>query len=347
MFGRLVNCKERVMLAINNQDIDRVPFDFWAENTTLERIYQKVGHRDIEKLLKDLKVDVRHIEAIMPGERNYGDFFQNYWGERYIYKQTHWGPVREDMPGALNDVNNLEDIKNFNWPSIDSFDYSNLKEQCEINSEYAILYGFADIWQRPSLLRGMENALMDLALNPEWTHFLSRKFTDFYKEDYAKAQKASRGKIDIFLVISDLGGQNGPLVSLDMFNDFIAPYLKELTDHIHNLGAYVMFHTCGMIFPFIERFIDIGIDILDPIQPIGKNMKPENLVKSFKNRICFHGGIDIQNILPNGTPEDIQREVKHYTQTLGKNGGYICCPAHLFQPDIPPENIFAFYNTAV
>lgn len=342
-----MNSRERVLSTIKRQNIDRVPYDFWAENATLEKIYQAVGHRDIERLLKDLHVDLRHVEAIMPEEINYGNFFQNYWGERYIYKQTQWGSVREDMPGALYNVNNIEDIKNFYWPSPDSFDYSNLKKLCGMNNEYAIMYGFADIWQRPALIRGMENALMDLVLNPDWVHFLSRKFTDFYKEDYTRAHKASGGRIDIFLIISDLGGQNGPIISLDMFNDFIAPYLKELTDHIHNLGAYVMFHTCGMIFPYIERFIEIGIDILDPIQPICENMTPENLAKSFENRICFHGGIDIQNLLPHGTPEDVKREVIKYANILGKNGGYICCPAHLFQPDIPTENIFAFYNALV
>ena len=108
-----------------------------------------------------------------------------------------------------------------------------------------------------------------------------------------------------------------------------------------------MFHSCGMISPFIERFIEIGIDILDPMQPVTESMKPENLAKSFKNRICFHGGIDVQNLLPFCTPKEVQKEVKHYTDIFGKNGGYICCPSHLFQPDIPPENIFAFYNALV
>ena len=342
-----MNSKERVISAIKHKDVDRVPFDFWAENATLERIYQKVGHKDIQKLLKGFRVDIRHIDAIMPEEKNFGNFFQNFWGERYIYKQTQYGPVREDLPGALYTADNIEDIKNFNWPTTDLFDYSNIKTLCQMNKEYAILYGFADIWQRPSLIRGMENALRDLILNPDWVHLLARRFTDFYKEDYAKAQKASGGKIDIFLIISDLGGQDAPIISIDMFDDFIAPYLKELTDHIHNLGAYAMFHSCGMIFPFIERFIEIGIDILDPIQPVSEEMKPENLAKYFKNRICFHGGINIQNLLPYGTPEEIQNEVKHYTKILGQKGGYICCSSHLLQPDIPPENIFALYKTAI
>lgn len=205
------------------------------------------------------------------------------------------------------------------------------------------MYGFADVWQRPALVRGMENGLVDLVLNPEWVHFLARKFTDFYKDDYTRAFKASGKKIDIFYVISDLASQNGPLISMDMFNEFVAPYLKEMTDHIHNLGAYIMFHSCGAVHPFINRLIEIGIDILDPIQPVHPEMKPENLAKNFGGRICFHGGIDIQYLLPFGTQNEVKDEVRRYAGILGKNGGYICCPSHLFQPDIPPENIFAFY----
>jgi len=341
----IMNSRERVLAAIRHQAVDRVPYDFWAEDAAMERIYKTIEHRDFEKLLKDLNVDIRHIEAVMPEEKNCGAYYQNYWGERYIYNQTPWGPVREDIPGVFSNAETLEDLENFDWPLPDSFDYSNIKE-CETHNNYAIVYGFADIWQRPALLRGLENALMDFILNPDWVHFLSRKFTDFYKEDYTRAFNASEGRIDVFLIISDLGGQNGPLISLNMFNEFIAPYLKELSDHIHNLGAYVMFHSCGMIFPFIERLIEIGIDILDPIQPVSSQMMPENLSKFFKGRICFHGGIDIQNVLPYGTPEEVKQEVKLYSKILGEsgNGGYICCPAHLFQPDIPPENIFAFYS---
>lgn len=339
-----MNSRERVISAIKHQSTDRVPYDFRAENATLERIYQSVQYGDLNRLLNDLNVDTRYIDVIMPKEKNYGTFFQNFWGERFIYKQTLWGPVREDIPGALNEAQCMGDLKKFDWPTTQIFDYSNINRLCKANNEYALVYGFADIWQRPALVRGMENALMDLILNPDWVHFLARKFTEFYKEDYSKAFKESGERIDIFLVISDLGGQNGPIMSLDMFNQFIAPYLKELTDHIHNLGAYVMFHSCGMINMFIERLIEIGIDILDPIQPIGEAMNPENLSACFGNRICFHGGIDVQNLLPYGSPEDVKKAVKHYARILGEKGGYISCPAHLFQPDIPPENILAFYK---
>jgi uroporphyrinogen decarboxylase len=179
---------------------------------------------------------------------------------------------------------------------------------------------------------------------PDWAHFLCRKFTDFYREDYTRAAEATGGRIDLFLVLSDLSGQNGPLVSLPMFREFIAPYIKEMVDCIHGLGAKVLYHSCGQVRPFIPELIALGVDVLDPIQPAGPEMAPERLAAEFAGRICFHGGMDMQHLLPHGTPEQVRAEARRYCQTLGRSGGYILGPAHLFQPDVPPENILAVYQ---
>jgi uroporphyrinogen decarboxylase len=341
-----MNHRERVVSAIKHQKVDRVPFDFWAEQPAINRLCSFRGTRYLDSILKDFGVDIRHIDAGVPPEEDLGDFIQNFWGERYVYRETEWGVMREDMPGALSGARNMSELENFDWPVPDDLDYSGLVSECSRYDNYALMYGFADIWQRPCLVRGMENALLDLYVNPEWVHFLSRKFTDFYIEDYTNAYRRSSGRIDIFLVISDLGSQGNPLISPAMFDEFIAPYLKELVDCIHGLGAFAMFHTCGMIFPFIERLIDIGVDILDPIQPVAPEMSPENLKKKFSGRICFHGGIDTQNILSRGTPDEVKAEIQRYMKVFGTDGGYICSPAHLFQPDVPPENITAFYDTS-
>jgi len=340
-----MNHRERVLNAIRCKKVDRVPYDFWAEEPALERLFSFYGTRDFDFILEKYDIDIRHVEAIMPDEKNCGSYFQNFWGERYIYKQSKWGKIREDISGALSNANDISDLENFNWPDPDNFDYSKLKSTCSKYNEYAIMYGFADIWQRPCLVRGMENALMDLYINPEWVHFLGRKFTDFYIKDYKNAFHQSGERIDIFLVISDLGSQNGPLISLEIFDEFIAPYLKELVDCIHGLGAYAMYHSCGAISPFIERLIEIGVDILDPIQPVNSEMLPENLKEKYSGRITFHGGIDVQTLLSKGSPEEVKEGIKHYLNVFGNNGGYICSPSHLFQPDIPPENIEAFYET--
>jgi len=333
-------------MALDHQAPDRTPCDFWAEECTWNRLLAYLGHNDRDRVLDELGVDVRHLHVpTLPEQPIGGGVFQNFWGERYVYKQTPWGPMREDVRGALADAQSLADLEAFPWPSPDALDYSLLRQQARRWAEYALLYGFADVWQRPGLVRGWEGMFLDMAQQPEWAHFLCRKFTDFYKEDYTRAAEATAGRIDLYLLISDLGCQSGPLISLDMFRQFVAPYLKEMIDCIHGLGGRVLFHSCGAVRPFIPDLIALGIDILDPIQPVNPQMAPERLKAEFGKRLVFHGGIDMQHLLPHGSPDDVRHEVRRYCEVLGDGGGYILAPAHLFQPDVPPENLLAVYQT--
>ncbi|MHB1034805.1 MAG: uroporphyrinogen decarboxylase family protein [Pirellulales bacterium] len=337
--------RQRVLAAVACQAVDRTPRDFWAEEPTWNRLLAHVGHADRNRLLDELEIDVRHLElAAMPERDLGGGLFQNYWGERYFYRQTPWGPMREDVRGALADAASLAELERFEWPTPELFDYAPLAEQCRRWDRHALLYGFADVWQRPALVRGWEGMFVDMIERPDWVHFLCRKFADFYRTDYTRAAEATGGRIDLYLLISDLGRQTGPLISVPMFRRFVAPYLKEMIDCIHALGAKVLYHSCGAIRPFIPELIALGVDALDPIQPVGPEMAPERLAAEFGGQVCFHGGIDMQRLLPHGTPEEVQTEVRRYARTLGDDGGYILGPAHFFQPDVPPENILAMYR---
>ncbi len=337
--------RERVLTALSHRQPDRTPCDFWAEEPTWRRLLTHLGHDDRNRALDELAVDVRHLDLPAPAERALGGgVFQNFWGERYVYRQTPWGPMREDVRGALAGAERLADLEDFPWPTPDVFDYSPLSEQCRRWDQHALLYGFADVWQRPGLVRGWEGMFLDLVERPEWVHFLSRKFTDFYRQDYTRAAEATGGRIDLYLLISDLGSQSGPLVSKAMFRQFVAPYLREMIDCIHGLGGKVLYHSCGAIGALIPELVALGIDVLDPIQPVGPAMQPERLKADHGDRISFHGGIDMQRLLPQGTPAEVEAEVGRYCQTLGRGGGYILAPAHLFQPDVPPENILAVYR---
>jgi uroporphyrinogen decarboxylase len=285
------------------------------------------------------------LETPSPPEQALGGgVFQNFWGERFVYQPTPWGPLREDVKGALAGARAWSELEGFAWPSPDSLDRSGLAAQCRRLDAHALLYGFADVWQRPALVRGWEEFFLDLVERPEWVHFLCRQFTDFYREDYTRAAEMTEGRIDLYLLISDLGSQRGPLISRPMFHEFAAPYLKELIDCIHGLGGRVLFHSCGNIRPFIPDLITLGVDVLDPIQPTGPEMQPESLQAAFGGQLSFHGGLDMQRLLPAGRPEDVAAEARRYCETLGQGGGYILGPAHLFQPDVPPENILAMYR---
>ena len=338
-----MNSKERVLATIKCQPTDRVPTDFQAEAPTLEAIYRHIGHRDIDVILDQFDVDIRHIDAVWPENQQFGEYYQNAWGERFADQQTDFGPVSQHLLGPLADAKTLTDFKNFPWPSVDMLDYSAIPSLCNKYEGRAIGYGFADFWIRPSMVRGMENFFADLAAHPEYCHYLSDLFTTFYIEDYRRAFKASGGRIDIFQVYTDLGRQSGPLISKKMFREFVKPYLKRFADAVHEMGAYLFFHSCGQVRSFLGELIEVGVDIINPIQPCAPEMNPEELHAEFGHQVCFHGGISVQDVLSYGTPEDVRREVKRYKQAF-KHRGYIVSASHFYQLDNKIENIFAVYQ---
>jgi uroporphyrinogen decarboxylase len=336
--------RERVLCALRREWPDRTPRDFWAEKPALNRLFDAIGYRDEERLLQKLGIDLRHLNAIEPPELEVRPgLYRNFWGEQYVYRPTPWGPMREDVKGALAGAAHFGQVEAFPFPTPDVMNHGGLKQQCDCWEPYALVYGFADVWQRPALVRGWEEWFMDLVERPAWVHFLCRKFTDFYLEEYTRAAEATQGRIDLYLLISDLGTQRGPLISLAMFQEFVAPYVAEMVRRIHALGGLVLFHSCGLVYPFIAELIRLGVDVLDPVQPLGPTMTPERLKAEFGPQLCFHGGIDMQALLPYGSPDQVRLEARHYSDVFAQ-GGYILAPAHLFQPEVPPANILAMYE---
>ena len=203
----------------------------------------------------------------------------------------------------------------------------------------------ASIFQHPTLVRQMDMLLCDMLTEPELAAYIMDRYTDFYC-DYFKAMfEACPGQIDILRIADDLGMQDRPLISAELFEEFCLPRIKRLTDLAHSYGVKVMFHSCGAISSFIDALIEVGVDILDPLQPNAKDMAPAQLASKFAGRICFHGSIDTQYTLPKGTTEDVRAQVRAHAAIYGEaNTGFIISPAHSLQPDVPVENILALYD---
>ncbi|NIA31603.1 MAG: hypothetical protein GWP06_17055 [Actinobacteria bacterium] len=145
-------------------------------------------------------------------------------------------------------------------------------------------------------------------------------------------------------IADDLASQNALLISVDMYRKFLKPRWKKYIDTIKNrFGNHIKFHyhSCGAVAQLIPDLIDIGVDILNPIQPKADGMEPQFLKDTYGDRLSFSGGLDIQDILPNGTAEQVKSEAKRLVNILGKNGGYIASSAHVIQPDTPVENVIA------
>ena len=342
-----MNPRERALMAINHECPDRVPVDLWAEPQVWSRMLNDMRLKTRDDLLNFLNVDVRYVEPVYPADTFENGIRQNMWGERWAMASTAMGDEWEHINGALENAGSLDDLKSFPWPNCDQVDYSTIALQCEQNEGYAIAFGSADIFERPALVRGLENMLCDTVVNREWVDFMIKVFLGFFVEDFTRCLEASKGRIDIYYALTDLGTQRGLLVSKETFDRFIAPSLRKLSGLAHSHGVKFMFHSCGAIRDIIPDIIKTGVDILNPIQPAAAGMEPKALKKDFGNEVCFHGGIDVQYLLPLDTPSKVSAETRRCMEILGENGGYIMAPSHCLQSDISTENIMAMYDVAI
>ncbi len=349
-----MNGKERVLKAIKHETTDRVPVDFWATKDAENKLLSRFNLKDRETLLEKLGIDIRQVfpEYTGPPLHSFPDGSrEDIWKVRRkgisagnaTYDEIAWYP--------LSEASSIEDLEEFEWPSPDMFNIGDMEAVCDRYERYAVLLcdertNRTTVLHQGIYLRGMEQIMLDIALNPDFVHALFRKISKFYIDLNRKVFEAVKGKIDILLVGDDIGTQNGLLLSPAHIREFVIPYLKEYVRLCKDFGVKAMFHSCGAIRELIPDLIDAGFDILNPIQVRASGMVPAELKKEFGGRICFHGGIDVQKTMPCGTVEQVRKEVRERIDVLGKSGGYILAPTHNFQADVPVENMIAFYEEA-
>ena len=194
------------------------------------------------------------------------------------------------------------------------------------------------IFECASALRGPEQILMDLALNPE----IAERIIEIpYQYHLTAAKRLVQMGVDMVWTGDDVGGQHAMIISPDCWRKFLKPRMANFFAELKaiNPQVKVAYHSDGMITPIIPELIEIGVDILNPIQPA--SMDPAQLKREFGDKVCFWGSIDEQHTLPFGTPEEVRREVETRLRTMGKNGGLIIAPTHNVQLDTPMENFWA------
>ena len=356
--------RERVLRTIRREPADRTPVDFSANAATLEKLHRSFGTRTHRELLDALGSDIVDLRGItdpiyrgpVPKERALPDGgMENYWGWRTKQMETATGPELCYYDFVLKDCSTLDELAAHPWPKPDWFDFSGFAERLREWEGLAIMATGASVWQHPSFLRSLDQLLVDLAVNQELADFLLDTFTDFYVAYFDRMFTAAPGAIDIFRIADDLGMQDRLLIGPDTFAAYIAPRIARLAEMAHSHGIAVMFHSCGSILPLIEPLIGAGVDILDPIQVTAAGMDPVALKERYGDRLCFHGAIDTQYLLPQGTPQEVEAEVAKMIRILGgggvggdgkkggtgKSSGYILSPSHVLQSDVPIANIRA------
>jgi len=354
-----MNNRARVLAAINCQKPDRIPIDFWAANEVFERLAKELNVPDKETVLETFDVDLRYFRG--PGlttiEPDENGIFTDHWG---VKRKSHkvkgqrkdgtaysW-TYKHLLESPLAKAQSVADIEKYKWPNPENWDYSEIKDNCKKirDNGYAVVFGGDRLDRTAQLkagmyLRGTEQFVMDLMIEPEIAECILGHIAGYYLEYNRRVFEAADGNIDIFFMGDDMGTQNSTWVSVDMYRKFFKKRFTQFNELAHDFGIKTMYHTCGRISDFVGEFVDAGLDILQSLQPGAMSGDYAKIKKEFGNDLCFQGGIDIQNILPHGSPEEIRQHVKEVAKSLGVDGGYIFGTSHNILPETPTENILA------
>ncbi len=344
--------RERVRLALARQPTDRTPIAMVcsgirpAARRGLEAYLQRERGLTVEQYFEPL-LDIQSVgpdycgPPLSPGT--------DVWGVRRQAVSYGLGTYDEIQFYPLAQANTEADIAAHRWPEAGWFDYGSVRPKIAAldgQREYYLMAANGNIFETSWFMRGLENIMIDLATQPDLAHAIFQRVTDFYVRYFTNLLQAAGGRIDLVFTADDIGGQNGLLMSLDMWQRHIKPYHTRLNRLIHEYGARVIYHSDGAVMAAVDGLIDMGIDILQPLQFDASGMDPEALKKNYGARIGFQGGISVQKTLPFGTPADVAHEVHQRIAVLGKGGGYILGPSHMIQDGTPPENIVALFDTA-
>lgn len=339
--------KERVLTACRHQEPDRVPLQGYFTPEIWQRL---TDHFPGRNLLEVLGIDLRGVDGEWHGVKPTGPA-ESYdlWGVGYSQVVNEYGTYHEATDLALARIKTMDDVAAYPWPKVEDWDFSHIQEQCDRCAPYAVTFsgaGTPDIVNGVSRGRGMEQVLCDIVTEDEVGTAIIDHRVQYYYEYCKRGLEAAGGKIDILCLGEDCGTQNGRLFSDAVFRKFFVPRIKPFIDLAHEHGALAMLHSCGDTHEIMPTFIEMGLDILDAMQPEPAGMNPERIKAQFGDRLTFCGLVSTQQTLPHGTVEEVRAEVRHRKAVIGKGGGYILSPAHCIQPDTPLENVLALYEEA-
>lgn len=260
------------------------------------------------------------------------------------------GRERESLgePGCFAGCETEAEIDSFHWPEVKYCDFTGTLSRIR-RAQDAGLGVLSGVWSPffhdVADSFGMEEYFINMHTNPELVHAVTRRVVDFYYEANEKLYALAGDSIDAYFFGNDFGSQLGMLISPACMKEFILPYFIRLVNQAKSHGYKVVLHSCGSIFEAIPFLIEAGVEVLHPIQAKAKNMDAETLKQHFGGKISFMGGIDAQQLMTFGTPQEIEQEVRRVRQVLGPD--IIISPSHeCILPNVPPQNIEALARAA-
>lgn len=344
--------KERVQAASRREKCDRPPTSLRCtpESWATLREYLKVETND--DVMDVLDIDMRWVGLpfIGPKEKSAIPLFEegtDFWGCHTKKSVNNFNTYYDFDYHPLQNAQNVKDVEDHDWPSLDWWDYNALVPAIEkINRKEprACILFAGGAFETPWYIRGMENFLMDLYINPDIVDTICSRVESYYRQRALNALKTAKGGIDIIGSGGDVGTQQSMMISPEIWRERIKPYTGSLISTFKNAGLMTFYHSCGSLVPIIDDLIESGLDFLDPIQVTAAGMRPEELFPVFGDRLSFHGAIDEVELLPHATAQEVYDETTRIISILGAKGGYIVSPSHQVQGDTPPENVVAIFE---
>lgn len=344
--------KERILATLNRQPTDRTPVDLWVTPEVLQSLRRHTGQTDELAVYHQLGLD--KIAWVFPGygrgrfDPNEGNS-QTMWGVPTRMIQAGLATYQEfGTPplGHYDDTAQLDDYAL--WPDPAGCDYAGAKQwaQQARSFDFATIGPWISHFEIYCQMRGLENALMDIAAEPDFLEATLDRIDAIQTVMLERFLDALGELIDIVFISDDMGTQDSLLISPTAWERHFRDRLKNWCDLIHRHGKKVLYHTDGAVRPLLPGIIGCGIDVLNPIQHICPGMERAALQRDFGGQVIFHGGVDNQQTLPFGSTIDVRKETRACIDTLGRDGGFICCSCHNVQAGTPVDNILAMISEA-
>ena len=368
--------RERMLTTLRHEEPDRVPFDLSSTPVTgihriaYQRLRRHLGLPEVPSViwhqmqqLSAVDEDVHlALETDARGDRpqsQSGWTLKTWHDEEYEYYTDEWEITRRrqvddgryfDLCGSpLADARSVADIEGFSWPdAVDDLRLAGLRaraEWCRREGRAYVLGGICPgMMEMGQWLRGYENFYCDLAADRPLAEALCDKIIELKMQYWAKALPLLGNLVDVIQEGDDYGSQRRLQVNPDTWREVFKPRLRELLSHIKSMAPHtsLFFHCCGSIREVLPDMIEVGVDILNPVQVAAAGMDSGELKSEFGDDVAFWGGgVDTQRVLPTGTPAEVRDEVRRRIDDFAPGGGFVFAAVHNIQSDVPPENIIA------
>ncbi len=333
----MISHREWIEKALSHQEPEAVPYNFSFTPPARRLAEEHYGKDLAQELSLPLRTTgLKSVKPLYADPAEHGKEIRDEFG-------VLWATSLVDRGAPIGPCLREPSLSGYAFPDAKSeHRYENLAAWCSDQDGHYRIIWIGDLWERATFMRGTEHILLDVALNPGFVEALLRGIADHILQSMTVLFE--RFEFEAVALSDDYGTQNGLLISPDDWRKLIKPFLAEIYAFAKENGRVVFHHSCGNIVPIIGDMIDIGLDILHPIQP--EAMDILYLKKEFGSRLTFCGGIPTQDLLVFGSPEQIREEVRRLKRDMGAGGGYILEPGITLQADVPVENIVAVIDEA-